>query len=215
MSKSPARTAVLPAEQQTRYQTFIQTILDELSPESAEERHLAQTIAETQWRLDRVLSIEEGLFAVGNYEGGIPYDDDPAINNIKMMASAFRHNSRAFLDLGLYEQRLQRTLERTRKRYTEVQTSGRAARKAAMTEAIRVRKLYEMEDEEFDPRENGLVFSNAEIAAEEERRERDDDARTAERVGFDLTEYRARFTRPDQNSEENDDSDSGNGRKAA
>ena len=62
------RTVVLPNEDHDLYRTFAAEIVESLQPETPIERQLAQTVADTQWRLNRLRSIEEGMFALTTHE---------------------------------------------------------------------------------------------------------------------------------------------------
>src|SRR3954454_8136697 len=55
------RTVLLPTEEAVEYQLHLQRFYAEFGPKGARERHLVQSIADTQWRLDRIPSLESGL----------------------------------------------------------------------------------------------------------------------------------------------------------
>jgi hypothetical protein len=62
-----SRVVVLPCEDLAAYKTFSDEYLASLAPETFPERQYAQTIIDTQWRLNRVRSLEEGMLALGHY----------------------------------------------------------------------------------------------------------------------------------------------------
>ncbi|HWE52848.1 MAG TPA: hypothetical protein VG273_23845 [Bryobacteraceae bacterium] len=57
------RIVVLPTEDMEVYKAFSKELVDSLHPETPMERQLAQTIADTQWRLNRARTIEDGMLA--------------------------------------------------------------------------------------------------------------------------------------------------------
>src|ERR1700734_2148791 len=62
-----SRVVVLPSEDLAAYKAFSDEFLASLAPETFPERQCAQTIIDTQWRLNRVRSLEEGMLALGHY----------------------------------------------------------------------------------------------------------------------------------------------------
>jgi hypothetical protein len=48
----------------------------------------------------------------------------------------------------------------------------------------------------FDPAENGFVYASAEIARESARRDRFEDAKLAEKAGFNLAEFQKLISSP-------------------
>ena len=61
-----ARVVVLPSEDLAAYRHFSDEFLVDLAPETFSERQCAQTIIDTQWRLNRVRSIEDGMLGLGH-----------------------------------------------------------------------------------------------------------------------------------------------------
>jgi len=51
------------------YKAFSKELVASLNPETPMERQLAQTVADTQWRLNRARSFEDGMLALGESEG--------------------------------------------------------------------------------------------------------------------------------------------------
>ena len=63
-----ARVVVLPSEDMDAYQAFSKEIVDSLDPQTPVERQFAQTIADNQWRINRIRSIEDGMLGMGHFE---------------------------------------------------------------------------------------------------------------------------------------------------
>src|ERR1700722_3472591 len=157
------RIVVLPTEDMAEFRRFSQSMLESLSTASMAERELAQTIADSQWRINRILSIEDGMLALGHFEDPNKFDaQDPAINSVISQALAFREHSKSFVNLSIYEQRIHRTMEKAHKCLQELQTARKAECKAEITEAIRLRNLNTPNDLPTNPTRNGFVYATAE-----------------------------------------------------
>ena len=119
----------------------------------------------------------------------------PEVDNVLAAAQTFRDNSRAFVNLSIYEQRLSRAIREALRQLEELQTKRHAKRKADMDDAIRLKKHDQMERRPHNPAADQFVYSSAEIACEERRRYRLDDARAAEGVRFNRADYYQRYYR--------------------
>src|ERR1700682_4171967 len=62
-----ARVVVLPTEDMAPYQSFSKEIVDSLDPQTPVERQFAQTVADNQWRINRICSIEDGMLAEAHF----------------------------------------------------------------------------------------------------------------------------------------------------
>ena len=114
-------------------------------------------------------------------------------------ARAFREDSKAFVNLSIYEQRLHRSMKDALRQLKELQTERREHRKSEMDDAIRLLKAQQMKGLPYDPTEFGFVYSSAEIASEASRRDRLYLAKIAEQSNFDLTAYDfSRARQPEQ-----------------
>jgi hypothetical protein len=63
-----ARTVVLPGEDKAAYDAFPKELVEGLDAQTPLEREFAQTVADSQWRIKRIRSIEDGLFAQGQID---------------------------------------------------------------------------------------------------------------------------------------------------
>src|SRR5580704_2751804 len=104
------RIVVLPSEDINIYHAFCKELMADLAPETPVERQYAQTFCDTQWRLNRARSLEDSMFALGHFEAAtIPGIEQPEIQTALTAAKVFRQDSKSFINLTLYGQRLQRT----------------------------------------------------------------------------------------------------------
>jgi hypothetical protein len=185
-----ARVVVLPSEDMAAYHAFSKEIVDSLDAQTPVERQFAQTVADNQWRINRIRSIEDGMLGMGHYEEAGDFDaNHPEFHSAMTAARAFRDGSQAFVNLSIYEQRLHRSMKEALRQLKELQTERRDSHKAEMDDAVRLLKAQEMKGLPFDPAEFGFVYASAEIARESARRDRLEAAKLAERAHFNLTEY--------------------------
>src|SRR6202000_612029 len=62
------RTVVMPYEDMDQYHIFCKRLFQTLAPETPLEEQYAQTFCDTQWRLNRALSFEDAMIALGHAE---------------------------------------------------------------------------------------------------------------------------------------------------
>jgi hypothetical protein len=182
------RVVVLPHEDLNAYQAFCKELFADLAPETALERQYAQTFCDTQWRLNRARSIEDSMFALGHSEPAGDVDPGhPEVHAALTAAGVFRENSKAFVNLSLYEQRLQRTLKESLRQLQELQAKRLAkakeeaeAKEKAEAEERAGAAPVEDEAEAQDQPRNQFVYSTSEIEAETRRQHIEPDAQNAE-----------------------------------
>ena len=124
--------------------------------------------------LNRARSYEDGMLALGHFE----HSDSIGIDHPEALAAltaakAFRENSKAFVNLSLYEQRLQRTQKEALRQLQELQTKRIAARQPDLAEAAPIHNLHKMQAQASevapDRQPNQFVYSSTEIAPESRR----------------------------------------------
>jgi hypothetical protein len=158
------RVVVLPSEDMNIYRAFCKELMAELAPETPLERQCAQTFCDTQWRLNRARSYEDSMLALGHFEHADSIDaEDPQTLAVLTAAKVFRENSKAFVNLSLYEQRLQRAQKEALRQLQELQAKRLAAKQAAAP------KPHEMKVQPAEPGTEQFVYSTAQIAREATR----------------------------------------------
>jgi hypothetical protein len=155
-----------------------QALIASLAPEGAMETQLAQRIATDSWRLNRASAIEDNLFALGFYEHGgqlLPDFEQPGHEQIDAAlttARVFTLESKQLQLLTLYEQRINRSIQKNLAILQQLQATRKSAHEAAMQEAAALLKLSEMKGLEYAPAKDGFVFSNDQIHAAIDREHR-------------------------------------------
>ncbi len=121
------RTIVMPYEDMEAYHTFCKELFEDLAPETPLERQYAQTFCDTQWRLNRARSIEDSMYALGHFEAaGQIETEHPQVHAALTAARVFRDDSKSFVNLTLYEQRLQRALDKSLNQLQTLQAERKA-----------------------------------------------------------------------------------------
>ena len=158
------------------HDAFSASIVESLAPEGAMETQLAQRIATDSWRLNRISAIEDNLFALGhNAKSDDTETEDPEIHAALTAAKVFTAESKQLQLLTLYEQRINRNIQKNLATLQTLQTARLAKREAEMKEAKKLLQLSEMKGLPYGPAEiskDGFVFSTAQIhaAIDKERR---------------------------------------------
>ncbi len=193
------RTVVMPYEDMDEYHIFCKRLFQTLAPETPLEEQYAQTYCDTQWRLNRALSFEDAMIALGHAEAaGEIETEHPQVHAALTAARVYRDDNKSFANLTLYEQRLHRTLDKTLRELKALQTERKAQRQAELDAAVAERNLMKMKARhgghhvpvDPEPVTRQFVFSTAEIEAEARRQFRLADIATAQRHDYNFENYR-------------------------
>jgi hypothetical protein len=164
---------VLPSEDREAHDLFCNRLIQCLNPENPMEEQSANSIAEDSWRLNRVTAIETNIFALGRDRERREFQC--ALKD----AETFLDQARNFQLLSLYEQRINRNLQRNLKQLRELRAERREQEHTRL-DAEKVERERQMEDAKLlaqhslmnglpadlktsDPTVNGFEFSAAEI----------------------------------------------------
>jgi hypothetical protein len=172
---------------------FSKALIENLAPDGAMEVQLAQRIATDSWRLNRISAIEDNLFALGQLQnGGQACPGVPPLDAALTTARVFTLESKQLQLLTLYEQRINRSIQKNLTMLQSLQATRKAEREAAMNEASALLKLSEMKGLEYVPAKDGFVFSTAEIHAAIDRALRLQRASTTDFTKYRRREFRTR-----------------------
>jgi hypothetical protein len=155
------------------HDAFSAAMVESLAPEGAMETQLAQRIATDSWRLNRISAVEDNLFALGHnaHSDGIE-TENPEIHAALTAAKVFQEESKQLQLLTLYEQRINRSIQKNLALLQGLQAARIAKRETEMKEAKKLLQLSEMKGLPYQPGKDGFVFSNEEIriAIDKDRR---------------------------------------------
>ncbi len=171
------QTIVLPAEDLAAYQRHAQAFLDEYHPQGATETQLVQSLIDLAWRLNRVAAAETNLLTLGLTEHAGQIDTEhPEAHDALAVALAFREHNRALANISMYSQRYHRQFERTLAQLRELQQARRDNHNQELFEAAGLLEMQREAGLQYNPAEDGFVFSNAEIETYIRRSRRLDEA---------------------------------------
>ncbi len=150
----------------------------QFAPEADEEKRLTQSIADTLWRLERIPSLEAGIYAIGRRELAAQFADesDEAVRKAMIEAQIFLSYRRDLNNLSIQEGRLRRLYEKDEaelkrllaQRREAVQNRETAERGRWYSAIIHLRAARQNRVP-FDPAELGFEFSAEEVEAREQQ----------------------------------------------
>jgi len=152
-------------EDRIAHNAFAEALIKAMAPEGALELQLAQRIATDSWRLNRSSAIEENIFALGftDHAGDIDVEH-PELHAALTAARTFTREAKSIELLTLYEQRINRSLQKNLALLQQLQNARKdarkAGRKAEMEQASKLNQPSKINGLPDDPAKNGFVFSN-------------------------------------------------------
>jgi hypothetical protein len=174
------RTVLLPTDDVTAYQAHVERIFKQFAPVEDEEKRLTQCLADTLWRLDRIPSLESGIYAIGRRELAAQFADeqDESVRKAMIEAQIFLTYRRDLNNLSIQEARLRRQYEKDEAELKRrIGEREQAAKDHEMAEhrrwqnAIDHYRSAKRHGMDFDPAEIGFEFSTEEIEARERRQD--------------------------------------------
>ncbi len=148
------RTVLLPSEEADAYETHLTHYRDEFQPVGVRETQLVQNLADTQWRLARIPSLENGIFALGRLRYADLFPDTRAL--LLLDAHILMTEAKHFKNLHLQESRLRRQYRQDAQELAERQ----AKRKEEQKEAEEQARPREKTTAQAAARANGFEFTN-------------------------------------------------------
>lgn len=121
------RTVLLPAEDAAAYETHLEDYRREFQPVGVRETQLVQNLADAQWRLNRIPSLENGIFALGRLRFADLFPDKETMPLLD--AHILMHEAKHFKNLHLQESRLRRQYQQDAKELKELQTQRQQEQK--------------------------------------------------------------------------------------
>jgi hypothetical protein len=136
------------------------------APVGDDERNLVQSLADTEWRLLRIPSLEMGIYAVGRLEFAELFpNEDQSVRKHLIEAKVFLAYQRQLNNLSVQESRLRRQREKDTAALGQLQQERQRQASMRLDKIARqyVLAVHEQRHEEFDPAEFGFEFSLEEI----------------------------------------------------
>jgi len=141
------QTVLLPNDDIPLYLTFCAEYAKVFRPDNPVEAQLVQSIADAQWRLNRSVLLQSDLLALGDMQ--LPPDqfaaNHPKIATALRQALGYTKEPTGVVLLSVYDQRLANRMFRTMSVLKEMQAERRAAREAALQEALNLEAAQEID----------------------------------------------------------------------
>ncbi len=160
------RTVVLPTDDAAIYENHIREYFHELKPVGVRESGLAQSLADTAWRLERIRSIEMAVYAQGHIQFADLFDaEHPAIRRRLIDLHTHLTYERQLRNLQLQEARLRRHREKDTAELRQLQEQRMGQEKEDLDTAAKLYTAAQHGQTSFDPAEFGFDFSTDDIEA--------------------------------------------------
>jgi hypothetical protein len=117
------RSVLLPTEDAEAYEAHLLHYVEAYAPVGEREIQLVQSLADTQWRLDRIPNLETGFFALGRLRCAELFleEKNPPVRRAMMDAHILIEDAKHFKNLHLQESRLSRRFQQDAKELKELQ----------------------------------------------------------------------------------------------
>jgi hypothetical protein len=167
------RTILLPSDDREIYLQHVARFFTKYQPLTDDEKELTQSVADTEWRLARIPSLESGIYANGRSRlaDAFPEEPDPEVRAVRIEAQVFQDCRRDLCNLALQEQRLRRMRDADTTALKEMCQTRTAKKKSDFVSAIVARDQVLRAGNEFDPTLFGFEFTNEELAAHDDMRQ--------------------------------------------
>lgn len=136
---------ILTPEDREAHDKFCCGIVDGLQPETDVERQFAHSISEDFWRNNRLRATENNILARAC--AGTQGEIETALDT----ADAFLRESKQLSLLSLYEQRINRSIQKNIDQLRQLQTERKAERKEQMEQAMLLAQLSLSKGIAYDP----------------------------------------------------------------
>ncbi len=160
-----------PADQEA-YDKHCREIRESLAPVPGMEASLVQSVADNRWRLQRAAAMENAILSMGTQTPPNIISEHEEIDTALAQAVVWLKEGKNLSLLTLYENRIQRRVEKDMQMLRQLQQDRNAALNKAVEEATLLAQLAASKGEVYDierdfPREAlppQFVFSTTEIA---------------------------------------------------
>ena len=125
------RTVLLPSESADLYEHHVARFTCDLNPVGDREHELVQTLADTQWRLNRIPSLEAGVYVIGRIRYADMFaDQEPNVRLLLIEHHTFLSHARELNNLSIQESRLRRQYTKDLAELKQLQAQRSEAAKA-------------------------------------------------------------------------------------
>jgi len=108
------RTVLLPTDDIAEYNRRLEAALALHAPQTEQEQTLVQSLVDTDWRLDRIVTLESAIYLKGTLEFADAHADQPeAHRKALIQAETYLKYEKPLRNLNIQEARLQRQRTKT------------------------------------------------------------------------------------------------------
>src|SRR5947209_17185802 len=159
------RTVLLPSDDAAAYETHLARFFTEYAPANENEQALVQSIADTEWRLLRIPSLEMGIYAVGHLELASNFQEveDPQARHALIEAKILLTYQRQLNNLSIQEGRLRRQRDKDLAALQQLQLERRQQQEKNLRDAVQLYKQSQEEGWTFRPSDIGFEITLAQI----------------------------------------------------
>jgi hypothetical protein len=173
------RAVLLATEDAAAYEAHIERFRRQWEPMGDRETELVQSLADTQWRLDRIPNLETGLFALGRLRCADLFEEEknPQVRRAMIDAHILMTDAKHFKNLHLQESRLRRQYQQDAKELEGLQAQRKKeqeeqeqSRKTAAPKTLAASVGFEFTNSAVENRQKGkmetcpLSYSSAQTA---------------------------------------------------
>jgi hypothetical protein len=166
----PHRPAAL--EDAAAYEAHLKAFQKRCAPATDEERNLVQSLADTEWRLLRIPSLEMGIYAVGRLELASNFQEieDPQARAALIEAKVYLTYQRQLNNLSIQEGRLIKQRDKALAELDRLQKLRARETYAALSRATDLYAQAKAENRTFQPAAFGFEFTTAQLEEQLEAR---------------------------------------------
>ncbi len=160
------RTVLLPSEDVAAYSAHVARFEAEWKAATDAERALVQSLADTEWRLLRIPSLEAGIYALGRLEFAELFAGETAAARVALIeAKIFLTYQRQLSNLSVQETRLRRQREKDAGTLREMQETRQRTQRVRLNLAAAqyIEAVRRERHGDFDPAKLGFEFSFEQI----------------------------------------------------
>jgi len=161
------RTVLLPSEDAAAYQQHLDRHVKKFVPTNDDEKSLVQSIADTEWRLLRIVPLEASIWAVARLKMADLYPEitDPTQRQSLIDGEIQLAYRKDLSNLTLQERRLRNQLTADTAQLEKLRADAIQKRKADFEAGILLYKRTKKNNLPFNPAFFGFVFTNEEMEA--------------------------------------------------
>ena len=158
------RTVVLPSDDLAAYEAHLESFHKRFAPATDPENTLVQSLADTEWRLARIPSLEAGIYALGRLEfAGLFEDQAEDVRKSLIEAKIFIAYQRQLNNLGIQEKRLRRQRDEDKTRLADLQYHRKNGERKRLEMAAQELIHCMNQNTKFDPAAIGFEFTTEQI----------------------------------------------------